>query len=160
MFSSLLQAVVVVRLYITTETRAPTPLQVTIIQLLAMPSISKSAGSLILHKNIEMIVMESQFELSSNFNPSLRSCRIHGWRDGKQAKLNIIKKSINMSKVFGLTERYKPIRRETTRIVASYEKEQYDEKNSTWYEVYFNKIDHPFVTFDDIKDAILSDINA
>lgn len=65
-----------------------------------------------------------------------------------------------MSKVFGLTERYKPIRRETTRIVVRYEKEQYDEKNSTWYEVYFNKIDHLFVTFDDIKEAILSDINA
>lgn len=65
-----------------------------------------------------------------------------------------------MSKVFGLTERYKPIRRETTRIVVRYGIEQYDDKNSTWYEVYFNKNVHPTVTFDDIKEAIIADINA
>ncbi len=34
-----------------------------------------------------------------------------------------------MSKVFGLTERYTPLRKETTRIVARYGKEQYDDKN-------------------------------
>lgn len=65
-----------------------------------------------------------------------------------------------MSKTFGLTERYKPIRREVTRIVVRYGIEQYDEKNSFWYEVYFNKNEHPVVTLEDIKEAILADINA
>ena len=65
-----------------------------------------------------------------------------------------------MSKVFGLTERYAPLREETTRIVARYGKEQYDDKNSTWYEVYFNKNQYPVVTLQDIKEAIIADINA
>ena len=65
-----------------------------------------------------------------------------------------------MSKVFGLTERYTPLREETTRIVARYGKEQYDDKNSTWYEVYFNKNQYPVVTLEDIKEAILADINS
>lgn len=65
-----------------------------------------------------------------------------------------------MSKTFGLTERYKPIRKEVTRIVVRYGIEQYDENNSTWYEVYFNKNQHPTVTLDEIKEAILADINA
>lgn len=64
-----------------------------------------------------------------------------------------------MSKVFGLTERYAPLREETTRIVARYGKEQYDDKNSTWYEVYFNKNQYPVVTLQDIKTAIIADIN-
>lgn len=64
-----------------------------------------------------------------------------------------------MSKTFGLTERYKPIRKEVTRIVVRYGIEQYDEKNSTWYEVYFNKNLHPVVTLEEIKEAILADIN-
>lgn len=65
-----------------------------------------------------------------------------------------------MSKVFGLTERYKLIRKEMTRIVVRYGIEQYDDKNSTWYEVYFNKNVQPTVTLDDIKKAIIADINA
>lgn len=65
-----------------------------------------------------------------------------------------------MNKVFGLTERYTPLRKETTRIVARYGKEQYDDKNSTWYEVYFNKNQYPVVTLEDIKEAILADINS
>lgn len=65
-----------------------------------------------------------------------------------------------MSKVFGLTERYAPLREETTRIVVRYGKEQYDDKNSTWYEVYFNKNQYPVVTLEDIKEAILADINS
>lgn len=64
-----------------------------------------------------------------------------------------------MSKVFGLTKRYTPLREETTRIVARYGKEQYDDKNSTWYEVYFNKNQYPVVTLEDIKEAILADID-
>lgn len=65
-----------------------------------------------------------------------------------------------MSKVFGLTERYAPLRKETTRIVARYGKEQYDGNNSTWYEVYFNKNQYPVVTLQDIKEAIIADINS
>ena len=65
-----------------------------------------------------------------------------------------------MNKTFGLTERYKPLREETTRTVVRYGLTQVDEKNSFWYEVYFNKNRHPVVTLDDIRDAILADINA
>lgn len=52
------------------------------------------------------------------------------------------------------------MREETTRIVARYGKEHYDDKNSTWYEVYFNKNLHPVVTLEEIKEAILADINS
>lgn len=64
-----------------------------------------------------------------------------------------------MSKTFGLTERYTLFKNETTRIVVRYGQEKYDEKNSTWYEVYFNKKEYPVVTTEDIKQAILADID-
>lgn len=64
-----------------------------------------------------------------------------------------------MSKVFGLTERYTLMREGTTRFVVRYGIKPYDEKNSTWYEVYFNKKEHPVVTTEDIKQVILADID-
>jgi len=65
-----------------------------------------------------------------------------------------------MGKVFGLTERYTLMREGTTRFVVRYGIKPYDEKNSTWYEVYFNKKQYPDLTLQDVKDAIYADINA
>ena len=65
-----------------------------------------------------------------------------------------------MNKVYGKTESYVPRRVDTSRTIISYGIERVDETYSTWYEIYFYKKPHPVVTLDDIKEAILSDINA
>ncbi len=64
-----------------------------------------------------------------------------------------------MNKVYGRKECYFPVRQDSTRTVVSYNVEQVDENNSTWYEVYFNKKEHPVVTTEDIRQAILADID-
>lgn len=65
-----------------------------------------------------------------------------------------------MSKVFGLTERYTPVSDETSRVVFAYGIEPVDDKNSTWFEVFFYKKQHPNLTLQDVKDAIYADANA
>lgn len=65
-----------------------------------------------------------------------------------------------MSKVFGLTSRYTPVSNETSRRVFAYGIEPVDDKNSTWFEVFFYKKQYPVVTLQDIKTAIIADINA
>ena len=64
-----------------------------------------------------------------------------------------------MNKVYGKSKMFAPVRKDITRIVLSYNKERVDNTYSTWYEVYFNKKEHPVVTIDDIKQAILADID-
>lgn len=65
-----------------------------------------------------------------------------------------------MSRVFGLTERYQKVSNEESRIVFAYGIEPVDENNSTWGEVFFYKKQHPTITIDEVKKAIISDINS
>ncbi|MBP3756391.1 MAG: hypothetical protein J6I61_03820 [Prevotella sp.] len=66
-----------------------------------------------------------------------------------------------MKKVFGTKECFIPIREEETRIVISYDyAEEPDGVNATWWELYYNKVDKKSVGFNEIKDAILKDIDA
>lgn len=66
-----------------------------------------------------------------------------------------------MNKVFGTKECFIPIREDETRIVISYDcVEEPDEVNATWYEIYINKVDKKSLSFEDIKSAILKDIDA
>jgi len=65
-----------------------------------------------------------------------------------------------MSKVFGLTSRYTPVSNETSRRVFAYGIEPVDDKNSTWFEVFFYKKQYPEVTLDMLKEAIYADANA
>jgi hypothetical protein len=66
-----------------------------------------------------------------------------------------------MSKTYGLKTEFSPIRKDRSRLVVSYERvPEQDGIHATWYEIYFYKKQHPTVTFEEIKEAILSDINA
>lgn len=65
-----------------------------------------------------------------------------------------------MNKVFGTKECFIPVREDETRIVISYDyTEEPDEVNATWWEVYVNKVDKMSLGFEDIKSAILKDID-
>ena len=64
-----------------------------------------------------------------------------------------------MSKVFGLTERYQPLRRTSTQTVVSYDRETVDSKNSTWYEIVFYHKRDGKPTLTQIRAAISADIN-
>lgn len=66
-----------------------------------------------------------------------------------------------MNKVYGLTTEFAPIRKDRSRLIVSYEcVPEQDGIHATWYEIYFYKKQHSTVTFEEIKEAILSDINA
>lgn len=65
-----------------------------------------------------------------------------------------------MNKFYGLTTDYIPVRKDASRIIVSYEKQDVNETHCTWYEVYFYKKQHPYLTLQDVKDAIISDINS
>lgn len=66
-----------------------------------------------------------------------------------------------MNKVFGTKECFIPIRDDETRIVISYDYvEESDGINATWWEIYINKVDKKSVGVNDVKDAILKDIDA
>jgi len=66
-----------------------------------------------------------------------------------------------MNKVYGIKETFTPIRSDRSRLIVSYECHPLEDGiHALWYEIYFYKKPHPVVTLDDIKEAILSDINA
>lgn len=66
-----------------------------------------------------------------------------------------------MNKVYGLTKEFAPIRNDRSRLIVAYGIEATDNENySTWYEIYFYKKPHPYVSNEEIKEAILADINA
>lgn len=64
-----------------------------------------------------------------------------------------------MSRVFGLSNRYKPVVKGVNRTVISYGKEQVDESNATWHELYFYHKRDGIPDLQRIKDAITEDIN-
>lgn len=66
-----------------------------------------------------------------------------------------------MNKVYGTLKDYTPYRTDRSRLIIAYDcQPEPDGTYATWYEIYFYKKPHPVVTLDDIKEAILSDINA
>ena len=64
-----------------------------------------------------------------------------------------------MNKVFGLTKDYDHLRSEATRVVICYGREKADENNSTWYEVPLSHKQHNIVGLQQVKEAIIADIN-
>lgn len=64
-------------------------------------------------------------------------------------------------KVYGRKEIYIPIREDVTRHIISYGLEPLsDSVHATWYEIVFYKKEHPSINFDEVKEAILNDINS
>ena len=65
-----------------------------------------------------------------------------------------------MHKVYGLISEFKPIRSTRARFVISYSMApEEDGVHATWYEIIFYKKQYPYINFQQIKDAILNDIN-
>jgi hypothetical protein len=64
-----------------------------------------------------------------------------------------------MSKVFGLTERYSLIDTSGSKTLVNYGIEHVDEINSTWHEVSFSKAHGELPNINDVKEAIINDIN-
>jgi len=66
-----------------------------------------------------------------------------------------------MNKVFGTKECFVPLREDASRIIISYDyAEEADGVNATWWEIYFNKTRKGSLSFSEIKEAILADIDA
>ena len=66
-----------------------------------------------------------------------------------------------MNRVYGLLETFTPIRNDRSRLIIAYDcQAEEDGIHALWYEIYFYKKQKPTLTFEEIKDAIISDINA
>lgn len=65
-----------------------------------------------------------------------------------------------MNKVFGKKTDFAPIREDASRVIISYDYAEMDEENATWLEVYLYKKQISSLSFSDVKDAIIADINA
>lgn len=66
-----------------------------------------------------------------------------------------------MNKVYGKITLYAPLRIYGKRTIVSYGFEEVgDGENATWYEIYFTHKVSTYPPLEDIKEAILSDINA
>ena len=65
-----------------------------------------------------------------------------------------------MSKVYGLIESYAPVRETYSQVVISYSMTpESDNVHATWHEVYFCKKQVAKPTLQQIKDAVIADIN-
>ena len=66
-----------------------------------------------------------------------------------------------MAKVYGLKQCYVPVRETYSQTIISYSMtSEPDGVHATWYEVYFNKKEVQKPSLEQIKDAVISDINA
>ena len=66
-----------------------------------------------------------------------------------------------MAKVYGLKQCYVPVRETYSQTIISYSMTpEPDGVHATWYEVYFNKKEVQKPSLEQIKDAVISDINA
>lgn len=63
-------------------------------------------------------------------------------------------------KVTGKTERFQLINTKGNRTIVSYGRETVDEVNSTWHEVYFTKAHSEKPSMEQVKAAIIADIDA
>ena len=65
-----------------------------------------------------------------------------------------------MNKVYGNLKEFAPIRSDRSRLIVAYNCQPLEDNiHATWCEIYFYKKPHPVVTLDDIKSAILEDID-
>ena len=64
-----------------------------------------------------------------------------------------------MRKVYSNKNDFSPIKREGTSIILSYGYHELEDNEATWYEVSLPKNHYPCLTFEDVQDAIVSDIN-
>ena len=64
------------------------------------------------------------------------------------------------NKVSGKKSEFAPVREDASRVIVSYGFNAIDEENATWNEIYFYKKQHAQVSFADIKQAIIADIDA
>ncbi len=66
-----------------------------------------------------------------------------------------------MAKVYGLKQCYVPVRETYSQTIISYSMTpEPDGVHATWHEVYFNKKEVQKPSLEQIKDAVISDINA
>ena len=65
-----------------------------------------------------------------------------------------------MSKMHGPKECYVPVRENASQVIISYDFEADGKKNAYWHEVYFNKNRNAKPSLDQIKEAVLADIDA
>lgn len=66
-----------------------------------------------------------------------------------------------MAKVYGLKQCYVPVRETYSQTIISYSMTpEPDGVHATWYEVYFNKKEVQKPSLEQIKDAVIADINA
>lgn len=66
-----------------------------------------------------------------------------------------------MAKVYGLKQCYVPVRETYSQTIISYSMTpEPDGVHATWYEVYFNKKEVQKPSLEQIKEAVISDINA
>ena len=63
------------------------------------------------------------------------------------------------NKFYGKKTEYLPIREDRTRTIVSYGQESVSDTHCTWYEVYFSKSENPSPSIEQIKDAVIADIN-
>ena len=67
---------------------------------------------------------------------------------------------MNNNKYYGKKAEFIPIREDRTRIIVSYGMESVNDTHCTWYEVYFQKSEVPMPSKEQIKSAIIEDIDA
>lgn len=66
-----------------------------------------------------------------------------------------------MIKINGDKKCYSPVRKDRSRLIVGYGMQPTgDGVHATWYEIYFYKKPHPVVTSEEIREAVLADINA
>ena len=65
-----------------------------------------------------------------------------------------------MNKIYGSKSDYAPVKRDGTQIIVNYGYEEINENDATWYEVSLPATKYPLLSLQDVKDAILADINA
>lgn len=65
-----------------------------------------------------------------------------------------------MNKVFGLISDYAAVKDDASRVVVSYDYDEVDGVNATWYEVYLYKNQISQLNIEAVKNAVIGDINA
>ena len=63
------------------------------------------------------------------------------------------------NKHYGKKENYAPVRQNRSAIYVSYGKEDVDDVYCTWYELCYYKKQHPELTFEQVKQDVISDID-
>ena len=65
-----------------------------------------------------------------------------------------------MNKVCGNQQDYIPVREDRSRYIISYDLQEAPNNLYCWYEIYIYKKQKSYISFQDVKDAILNDINS